>query len=599
MIQLSDYVMNFLAQKKVEHIFMVSGGGGMFLIDSLGRSKDIKYVCNHHEQASVMSAEGYQRVDGKLGVALVTTGPAATNAITGVVCAWNDSIPLLVLSGQANSNFLIGDTKLRQRGTHEVNIKKIVESVTKYAVTVTDENTIRYHLEKAYFLAHHGRPGPVWLDIPVNIQSKNIDVDSQVSFSPEAENILRKPLIDLENVKIIAELLKKSKRPIIIAGHGIKLGKAEKVFLDFIENYQIPIVTTKNAFDLVYHEHKMLAGRIGTYGQRSGNFAVQNSDLVLSIGARLPFTTVGYQTELFARDAKKIIVDIDPEQLKYSTIKADIKLEADCVEFVEKLDFVLNNSIIGNSEWLEKCAHWRKKYPAVIPEMEKEGDLVNSYYFFKILSNVLEKDDIVVTDQGASFYASTVAYEIKPGQKLFTNGGFSPMGYGLPAAIGACFANNNNRVISVNGDGGLELNIQELQTIVHYNLPIKLFVFNNQGYLSIKHTQNAYFDGFFVGCDASSGVSLPDFKKIATAYGMSSVQISNQTNLAEQISEAIKKPGPMIIEIMMDPMQPFMPRVTTEKKADGRLVSKPLEDMWPFLDREEFKKEMIIKPVEE
>lgn len=599
MIQLSDYVMKILAQNKVKHIFMLSGGGGMFLIDSLGRSKDIDYVCNHHEQAAVMSAEGYQRVTGNLGVALVTTGPAATNALTGVLCSWNDSIPLLVISGQANSNFLVGDTGLRQRGTHEVNITKIVESVTKYAVTITDANTIRYHLEKALWLAHNGRPGPVWLDIPINIQSKSIDEESLVPFSPEKEDFIKTPIIDEVKLAEIADLLKKSKRPIIIAGNGIRLSKTEANFLSFVEKYKIPVVTTMNAFDLLYDNYEFLAGRIGTYGQRAGNFAVQNSDLVLAIGARLPFTTTGYETELFAREAKKIIVDIDAKQLEHSLINPDIRLLADCKEFIVKLDEVLAGAKIDTEAWREKCAHWRRKYPAVLPELENQEQDVNPYYFCKVLSDVLSDNDIVVTDQGAAFYVPPVAFQLKKGQKVFTNGGFSPMGYGLPASIGACFANNKNRVICLHGDGGLELNIQELQTIIHYKLPIKLFVFNNQGYTSIRHTQTAYFQGFFVGCEASSGVTIPSIQKIAGAYGLPWVRIENHQDLGEKIKEAISQDGPMMIEIIMNPMQPIMPRVTTEKKEDGRLVSKPLEDMYPFLDRNEFNQEMIIKPVVE
>lgn len=599
MIRLSDYVIDAIAKQAVKHIFMVSGGGGMFLIDSLGRREDIKYVCNHHEQAAAISAEGYQRVTGNLGVALVTTGPASTNAITGLLCSWNDSIPVLIISGQANSNFLIGDTGLRQRGTHEVDIVSLVKSASKYAVTVTDAKTIRYHLEKALWLARNGRPGPVWLDIPVNIQSTPINPDELIAFSPEKENLLVKPKIDDDQMTQIAALLKISKRPIIIAGYGIRLGRAEQDFLSFIEKYKIPVVTTKNGFDLIYDSHELLAGRVGTYGQRAGNFAVQNSDLVLTLGARLPFATVGYQTELFAREAKKIIIDIDPIQLKYSTIKADLKVLADSKDFIARLDLALNGTKLDVNAWLEKCAHWRKKYPAILPEWEKQKKYVNSYYFYQILSEVLSEDDIVVTDQGASFYSPTVAYKIKKGQRLFTNGGFSPMGYGLPAAIGACFANNEKRIICVSGDGGLELNIQELQTIAHYKLPVKLFVFNNQGYLSIKHTQTAYFEGFFVGCDASSGVSIPNIHKIATAYDIPWVGIENQNNLAEQIKQAVEKEGPIIIEVIMDPMQAFLPRVSSEKRADGSMVSKPLEDMWPFLDREEFKKEMIVKPVEE
>jgi acetolactate synthase-1/2/3 large subunit len=598
MMQLSDYVMDFIAHQGVKHVFMVSGGGGMFLIDSLGKRNDLEYICNHHEQASAMSAEGYQRVTGNLGVALVTTGPAATNAITGLLCSWNDSIPLLILSGQANSNFLIGDTGLRQRGTHEVDIVKLIKPVSKYAVTITDQKTIKYHLEKAVYLAHSGRPGPVWLDIPLNIQSAMIDENNLESFDPEKENY-KTPKIDENQINQTAELLRQAKRPIIIAGQGIRLGRAENEFLNFIEKYQIPVVTTKNGADLIWDSHPLLAGKIGTYGQRAGNFAVQNSDFVLALGARLPFTTVGYQTDWFAREAKKIIVDIDPAQLEYSLIKADLKILSDCKKFIISLDKILGGEKMETSAWIEKCHHWRAEYPAVAEVAKKREDYVDPYYFYKLLSEILDENDIVVTDQGAAFYASTVAFEIKKGQRLFTNGGFSPMGYGLPAAIGACFANGNKRIICVHGDGGLELNIQELQTIVHYNLPIKLFVFNNEGYLSIKHTQTAYFNGHFVGSDPKSGVSVPDYKKIATAYGIASKQIKNQNDLGKEIASAIASDGPIIIEVMMDPMQPFGPRVTTEKKPDGRLVSKPLEDMWPFLDREEFKKEMIIKPIEE
>lgn len=599
MIRLSDYVIDFIAKQNVKHVFMVAGGGGMFLIDSLGRSPNMKYVINHHEQAAAMSAEGYQRVTGNLGVALVTTGPAATNAITGLLCSWNDSIPVLILSGQANSNFLIGATGLRQRGTHEVDIVKLVESVTKYAITVTDPKTIKYHLEKAIFLAHHGRPGPVWLDIPINIQSALIEPNELTAFYAEQEGLVTEIIFDEDKITQIAELLKKSQRPIIIAGQGIRLGQAQVEFINFIEKYKIPVVTTKNGFDLFDDNYDLLAGRVGTNGQRAGNFAVQNSDLVLTLGARLPFTTVGYQTELFARGAKKIIIDIDPAQLQYSSIEADIKLLADGKKFLIALDSTLAGSKLNTEEWITKCHHWRQKYPTVLPEYGNQTDYVNPYYFFKKLSNVLDENDIVVTDQGAAFYAPTVSFELKKGQRVFTNGGFSPMGYGLPAAIGACFGNDEKRVICVHGDGGLELNIQELQTLVHYKLPIKLFVFNNQGYLSIKHTQNAYFDGFYVGCDASSGLSVPDYKKIATAYGLPSVQIKNHENLEEEINQAINIEGPVIIEIMMDPQQLFMPRVSSERKPDGRMVSKPLEDMWPFLDREEFKQEMIIDPVQE
>ena len=600
MIRLSDYVIDRVAKEGVKHVFMVSGGGGMYLIDSLGRRSDVAYVCNHHEQASSMAAEGYQRISDNLGVALVTTGPAGTNAITGVLCAWNDSIPMLVLSGQANSKFLIDDTGLRQRGVHEANITKIVESVTKYAVTVKDEKKIRYHLDKAIYLAKNGRPGPVWIDIPLDIQSKMIDPETLEPFTPEIEYPKIAEPDSTNDIQCLVGLLKNSARPILLAGHGIRLGKAQQEFLHFVEKYRLPVVTSKNAFDIIHDDHELLAGRIGINGQRAGNFAVQNADLVLSLGCRLAFPTVGYATEHFAREAKKVIVDIDPNQLQHATIKADLSIHSDLKIFLGKLDTALDREPrVDHPAWIAQCHHWREKYPPVLPEWRNQKKYVNPYYFFEILSEEMESRDILVTDQGATFYCSTVAFKVKKGQRAFTNGGFSPMGYGLPAAIGACFASNRQRVVCAHGDGGLEMNIQELQTVAHYHLPIKLFVFNNMGYLSIKHTQTAYFNGFFVGSDPASGVSCPDTLKIAKAYGLPSFRIKNHRNLREHIRAALASEGPVMVDVLLDPLQPFLPKASSEKKPDGRMVSKPLEDMYPFLDRDEFNKEMIVKPVKE
>lgn len=600
MARLSDYVIERLAREGVRHIFMVSGGGGMYLIDSLGHSKDIQYVCNHHEQASAISAEGYQRMTGNLGVALVTTGPAGTNAITGVLCAWNDSIPMLVISGQANSRFLIDETGLRQRGVHEANITKIVESVTKYAVTVMDERMIRYHLEKALYLAKNGRPGPVWLDIPLDIQSKTIDPDALIAFDHDKEFPEDKGFAGLKEIEAVKDLLKCSSRPIILAGHGLRLSNIQDAFLRFIEKYSIPVVTTKNAFDLIHDDHELLAGRVGINGQRAGNFAIQNADMVIALGSRLSFPTVGYATDYFAREAKKVVIDIDESQLRYPTIKIDLPIHANLKTFLSQLETVLDTDFDRDfSEWIKRCRHWREIFPAVLQEWRDQDKYVNPYYFFEVLSEEMEAKDVLVTDQGATFYCSTVAFKVKKGQRVFTNGGFSPMGYGLPAAIGACFARDKERVVCAHGDGGLELNIQELQTIVHYSLPVKLFVFNNQGYLSIKHTQTAYFGGFFVGSDPQSGVSCPDTIKIAGAYGIKSMRIEGHRNMRESIRKALSCEGPMMIDVVLDPMQPFLPKVMSERKPDGRMVSKPLEDMYPFLDREEFGKEMIVKPVEE
>ena len=539
MMRLSDYVIDFISKQKVKYVFMVAGGGGMYLIDSLGRHKDVEHICNHHEQACVMSAEGYQRITGNLGVALVTTGPAGTNTITSILCAWNDSIPVLILSGQANSKFLIGETGLRQRAVHEANITKIVETVTKYAVTIKDEKMVKFHLEKAIFLAENGRPGPVWIDIPLDIQSKMIDEKSLISFNPQKEIKSLNIQTEKENIKKAGNLLKSSKRPIILAGHGIRLSGIQKEFIKFIEKYNIPVVTTKNAFDLIYDSHPLLAGRVGINGQRAGNFAIQNSDLVLCLGSRLPFPVVGYETKLFAREAKKVLVDIDDKQLNHALVDIDIKINANLKDFLPILDKELKGKKLGTKGWILKCQHWRKKYPNVEKSWKEQKNYVNSYYFFEILSDVLNEDDVVVTDQGASFYSSTQAFKLRKNQRLFTNGGFSPMGYGLPAAIGACFGRDKKRVICVHGEGGLELNIQELQTVVHYQLPVKLFVFNNQGYLSIKHTQTAFFGGFFVGSDPKSGLSCPNMIKVGKAYGFKTMNIKNHKNLRQKIKKVI------------------------------------------------------------
>lgn len=598
MIKLSDYVIDCIAKLGVKYVFMVSGGGGMHLINSLGNRKDMHYICNHHEQAVVMSAEGYQRVTNNIGAALVTTGPAATNTLTGVLCSWNDSIPMIILSGQANSNSLIGNTGLRQRGVHEVDIESIVKNVTKYSITVRDENTIKYHMEKAMYLAVNGRPGPVWIDIPINIQDKMIDIDKQLGFKPtiyEDEN--NEQL--LKDINHICELLCNSKRPIILAGHGIKLSHAEQSFLEFIKRYRIPVVTSKNALELIADGNDLLAGRIGINGQRAANFAIQNADLVISIGCRLAYPTVGYNTALFAREAKKVVVDIDSNQIKHSNIIIDIAVNVDAKKFINVLNEKLSNLKFDFKEWIQQCAHWRRKYPVVPEELKRKDGYVNPYNFFEILSNKMNEDDTIVTDQGATFYCFTVAFKVKQGQSAFTNGGFSPMGYGLPAAIGACCGKKSGRTICVHGDGGLQMNIQELQTIVHNKLPIKLFVFDNKGYLSIKHTQTNYFNGHFVGCDPKSGVSCPDILKISDAYGIKSFSIENNSNVEEIITQALEWNGPTIINVKLDPMEKFEPKVVSVKKDNGEMISKPLEDMSPLLDREELKREMIIPVIDE
>jgi len=596
-MRVSDFVIDRIAREGVRHVFMVVGGGGMFLIDALGRRQDVRYICTHHEQSAAIAAEAYPRVTGNLGVALVTTGPAGTNAITGVACAWTDSIPLLVVSGQSKSTFLIDDTGLRQRGFHEANITAIAAPITKYAVCIRDKQMIAYHLDKAIFLAKNGRPGPVWVDIPIDIQGAMIDPAQLTRFDPAKEYPELLAIPPIPEISTVLSWLRQAKRPLILAGHGVTLAKAGKQLLDFAEATGIPIATTKNGFELVHDAHPLLAGRIGNYGQRAANFAVQNADLLLSIGCRMAFTAVGYETQLFAREARKISVDIDPNQLRHCLVKLDLPVQAHAHAFLTELATALpQNQLPDYGTWAAKIRYWRKLFPNVTDEMRNQPQYVNSYYFYEILSEEMRAEDIMIWDQGAAYHSSTVAFKLQFRQKAFSNDGFTPMGYGLPAAIGACFA-SNRQVVCVHGDGGLQLNVQELQTVRHHNLPLKLFVFNNEGYTSIKHTQQAYFDGFFVGVDPSSGLSCPDTCKIAAGFALPSMRVESNADLRTAIRKALDTPGPMVVDVLLHPLQKIQPAVKSERLPDGRMASKPLEDMWPYLDRELFRREMIVTPV--
>ncbi|MDI9337859.1 MAG: thiamine pyrophosphate-binding protein [Alphaproteobacteria bacterium] len=594
-MKVSDYIIKRLEREGVKHIFTVTGGGGMFLIDSLGRSETIQYVPNHHEQACAFAAEAYSRMTQNIGVALITTGPAGTNALTGVGCAWTDSIPLLILSGQAKTEHLIENSGLRQKGFHEVNISKIAEPITKYSVTIKKVDEVLYHVEKALYLAKNGRPGPVWLDIPIDIQSATIDFENSKIFDPSIEFPENTSTNLLPEINKVIELLKTSNRPIILAGHGIKLSKSKDIFLKLIEKLKLPVITTRSAFDVIENDHPYYAGFIGNFGQRAANFALQNSDLFISLGSRLAVTTVGYEPHLFARTAKKIVVDIDPAQLKSSFLNIDIPILSDVKNFIELLHNSCNSKEFPNTEnWIKKIYHWKNIFPNVTEDMKNDTNFVSSYYFYDILSDEMKPDDILVWDQGAAYHCAAVAFKLKKNQKAFSNEGFTPMGYGIVASIGASFASPNQEIISVNGDGGIMLNLQELQTIYYYKLPIKIFIFNNDGYTSIKHTQQNFFQGFFVGVDTKSNLSCPNWEKIAYGFQMPFLKINNSVDLKEKLKMALSTKGSIIIEVMLDPLQIIQPRIKSERLPNGKMASKPFEDMFPYLDRELLKNEMII-----
>jgi acetolactate synthase-1/2/3 large subunit len=594
MVKVSDYVFSFLAEEGIKHIFMLPGGGAMHLNDSVGRNSKISYVCTLHEQAAAIAAEAYSRISGNLGVAVVTSGPGGTNTLTGVAGSWVDSIPVLIISGQVKiETTIINNAKLRQLGDQEINIVDIVKPITKYAVMITDKNEIKYHLQKATYLAKSGRPGPVWLDIPLDIQGAYVDENSLSEYD-YADKIS-----DLDSkIDVVANLLSKSERPVIIVGNGVRLAKAADEFKILVERLKIPIITTFAGYDIIPSTNQYYFGRYGTVGQRAANFVVQNSDLLLAIGSRLNIRAISYNYKAFAREALKIVVDIDAAELEKPTLKVDFPIRQDAKNFIIDLLNGVNNDIGSKDQWLKKCMEYRAKYPNITPERLNTKS-VDSYYFFRKLSTLSGEGRIFAFGNGAACVSSYQSFDVKPNQRVIVNSGYASMGYGLPSAIGACFAAGKKEVICVTGDGSIQMNLQELQTIVYHKLPIKIFILDNQGYISIRNTQKAFFNGHFVGASKESGLGLPDMVRIAGAYGIKTLTISNHEELETQISKVLSYPGPVLCNVKLNPEEEMYPKLSSIMKDDGTMVSKPLEDLYPFLDRDEFKRNMIIKPLDE
>jgi acetolactate synthase-1/2/3 large subunit len=599
MIRIADYIADFITKKGVKHAFMVSGGGIMHLTDGIACNNDLEAICCHHEQAVSMALEAYSRTSENFGVGYFTTGPGATNALTGLAGAWIDSVPCLFISGQVKRKETIynaGIPRLRQFGVQEVNIIPIVESLTKYAVMINEPEEIRYHLEKAFYLSTSGRPGPVWLDVPLDVQGALVDPDILKGF----EEPQKKETLDKEKVASVANLLANCSRPLILAGQGVRISGAIEILYKFVSQYNVPVVTSYLGIDVIDTDNPHFTGRVGIKGDRAGNFAVQNSDLLIILGSSLPVAEIGYDYLQFAREACIVVVDIDLSSHMKKTIDIDLLIESDVKEFLESLDSALKKKKVKTGgQWQETCLRWRQKYPVCIPEYEQMKEKVNKYYFIEKLSQKLCSKDIVVTDAGSAFYAGSQGVKIKPGMRYITSGGLATMGYSLPASIGVSIAADNRRVMCITGDGSFQQNIQELQTVVHYGLPLKIFILNNEGYLSIRFTQERYFDKRFIGESANSGVSFPDSEKIAHAYGIKFFRVSKNDQLDKTLDQVLAYEGPVICEIINPNDQLIIPTLSSQKKEDGIMVSKPLEDMYPFLDRNEFKKEMIIKPIDE
>jgi acetolactate synthase-1/2/3 large subunit len=604
MIKVSDYIMQRVVEYGVKDVFMITGGGAMHLVDSVGKTKGMRYLCPHHEQAAAIAAEGYSRTCGKMGVVVVTSGPGGTNTLTGVIGQWLDSIPCLYISGQVKRETTIAacpDIKLRQLGDQEINIIDIVKPVTKYAVSVRDAMTIRYHLEKAVHEAIHGRPGPVWLDIPLDIQASMIDEKKLKGYRAQENDSLKIRVSQKKQVSRVVELLKKAKRPVILAGHGVRIAGAIDILEEIVSKLKIPVITTFNGIDIVGNDNKYYAGRPGTVGTRFGNYSIQNCDVLISIGSRNNIRQISYNWKYYAREATKIIVDIDEAELQKPTVKPEIAIHLDAKVFLHELDRQTRGKVFPDwCEWLKWCQDKRRRYPVVLNEYWKKNKPVNPYCFIDALTKEMKNNATIVAGNGTACVALYQAGTVKKGQRIFWNSGCASMGYDLPAAIGACVAHNKKRtVVCLAGDGSLQMNVQELQTVAFNKLPIKLFVLSNDGYVSIRQTQENFFQGRFVGCDSSSGVSFPEMRKIAKAYKIRYERIESHADIKGKVRKIMSYAGPVICEVVLDPCQKFIPKVASDKKPDGRMVSKPLEDMFPFLEREEFLRNMIIKPIVE
>jgi acetolactate synthase-1/2/3 large subunit len=595
-LKLSDYVAEFVARQNIRHVFTLPGGGAMHLNDSFFHHGGFECVSNLHEQASAMAAETYAKVSGGLGCALVTTGPGGTNAITGLAGAWLDSTPCLFISGQAKRSDLKGSSGVRQMGLQEVDIVSVVVPLTKYAATVMEPNDIRRELEKATYFALSGRPGPVWIDIPLDVQGASIDPDKLPAFVPPAA-----PRSDIAAaVDQVIEMMARARRPILLAGNGVRLAGATDALREAIVALGIPTLSTWLSVDLFGYDDPLYIGKPGTVAARGVNFALQNADFLLILGSRVDFTITGYAPERLARGAVKVMVDVDPAEIAKLARFIDLPLVADAGDFLQALASRAQSSPANDwSPWVERCRDWKCAFPVVLPEHRDPDQLVSVYCLAEVLSDVLSERQIIVSgSSGAGIEIFQHALKLKRGQRLLHTTALGAMGYGLPAAIGASLAGGDRPVVCVEGDGGLQMNVQELETVRRLNLPIKFFILSNEGYSSIRTSQNRWF-GRLSGADATSGLTLPDPLKVATAYGLKTARIADQNNLAAEVRAILDLDGPVVCEVVTIPDEQRIPSVSSAQRADGSLFSKPIEDLWPFLDREEFLANMIVAPVEE
>lgn len=590
--KVSDYIADFLSQNSITDCFAVTGGASMHLNDSLGHHKAIKCTYFHHEQAAAMAAEAYARIDNKIAIVCVSTGPGATNAITGVLCGWMGSIPMLILSGQVRYETTVhaSGLKLRTRGIQEYDITSSVNSMTKYCDIVTDPGKIRYMLEKALYLAKNGRPGPCWLDIPLDVQGATIETEDLEPFYPNPDS----DRITNELVEEIINKVRNAKRPVMLVGNGVRLAGAHSELLQLVDRLNIPVVTGVSSVDAISGDHILYIGRCGITGDRAGNFAVQNSDLLLTIGSRLSILQTGFNYESWARSAFKIVCDIDDQELQKDSINADMRICCDAKKLINAILTALPYPLKEKANWNERCRGWKEKYPVVL-DKHRCDIRPNIYAFYENLTEKLGCDDRLVVSVGTARVVGSQASYIKEGMRFITNASAASMGYCLPAAIGVCIAEDKRKTYLVTGDGSLQMNIQELQTIVQNKLPIAIFVMNNNGYHSIRMTQNGFFGNALVGVGPDSGdISFPDLSKIALAYGIAYRRCETMTDMKGAVKWAIEMQTACICEMMLSTEYIIEPKAASKRLADGNIVSAPLEDMAPFLGKTEIEKNMII-----
>ncbi|WP_313209386.1 thiamine pyrophosphate-binding protein [Stutzerimonas nitrititolerans] len=596
-MRVADYIFEFIANQGVGHVFFLPGGGAMHLNNALLRQPKLTAVSMLHEQGAAIAAEGYARTSGKFGVCLVTSGPGATNTITGLAGAWFESTPALFISGQVKRADLKGDSGLRQLGTQELDIVSVVAPLSKYAVCLLDPQQVRFELEKALHLMREGRKGPVWLDVPLDVQATEIDPDQLQGYVAHQNSGPLQP--EDEAMTRLAKRLLQARRPVLLVGNGVHGAAAETGLRRLVEQLGIPTLTTWIGADLLEYEHPLYFGRCGTVAPRGANFTVQNADLVLAIGCRMDFSITGFDRSQFAREAEIVVVDIDPAEIAKLGDMPDERFVCDAGAFIDELSSRMPTERLQLDDWLARCTEWKVRYPVVLPEYREQRGYVNTYVFTETLCEALEEGELIIPgSSGAAIDTFWLAARLKRGQRSVATGGLGSMGYGLPAALGGCLGAGGKRTISVDGDGGFVMNIQELEVVRRLQVPIKYFVLNNNGYASIRASQSGYFKET-IGCDPASGMSLPNIVALAAAFGIRSLQVSDQAALPATIREVLDSPGPVVCEVLVEPDQPIGPRATSRIGANGAMVSSPLEDLYPFLDREELQANMLVPMIRE